>query len=122
MVTTGRCLSAWPWHAAGTYRVTDGRGGGGSGSQRFAPLNSWPDNVNLDRARACYGRSSKSTAAAYPGLTSLLLTGNVALESMGFETFGFGGGRIDEWEPDDSIYWGSETSGSATSDTTKRAT
>src|SRR5262245_53885046 len=96
------------WHAAGTYRIHDGRGGGGHGQQRFAPLNSWPDNVNLDKARrllwpikAKYGRKV-SWADLY------ILIGNVALEAMGFKTFGFGGGRPDQWEPDESVYWGPE--------------
>ncbi|MGM0559081.1 MAG: catalase/peroxidase HPI [Myxococcota bacterium] len=96
------------WHAAGTYRVTDGRGGGGSGAQRFAPLNSWPDNVNLDRARRLLWPVKKKYGRKLSWADLLLLTGNVAMESMGFETFGFGGGREDAWEPDDAVYWGSE--------------
>ena len=97
------------WHAAGTYRVTDGRGGGGTGAQRFAPLNSWPDNGNLDKARRLLWPIKQKYGNAISWADLLILTGNVALESMGFKTFGFGGGRPDIWEPEGDIYWGPET-------------
>ncbi|MEL6830411.1 MAG: peroxidase family protein, partial [Pseudomonadota bacterium] len=97
------------WHAAGTYRVTDGRGGGGTGAQRFAPLNSWPDNGNLDKARRLLWPIKQKYGNAISWSDLLILTGNVALESMGFKTFGFGGGRPDIWEPEGDIYWGPET-------------
>src|SRR6478672_3017858 len=96
------------WHAAGTYRIRDGRGGAGSGQQRFAPLNSWPDNVNLDKARRLLWPVKQKYGQKISWADLLILTGNVALESMGFKTFGFGGGRPDVWEPDESIYWGPE--------------
>lgn len=97
------------WHAAGTYRTGDGRGGAGSGQQRFAPLNSWPDNANLDKARRLLWPIKQKYGRKISWADLLVLTGNVALESMGFKTFGFGGGREDVWEPDDVVYWGSET-------------
>lgn len=97
------------WHSAGTYRVSDGRGGGGSGQQRFAPLNSWPDNVSLDKARRLLWPIKQKYGSKISWADLFLLTGNVALESMDFKTFGFAGGRPDSWEADESVYWGGES-------------
>src|SRR6201984_2095551 len=96
------------WHSAGTYRTGDGRGGAGSGSQRFAPLNSWPDNANLDKARRLLWPIKQKYGRKISWADLMILAGNVALEDMGFKTFGFGGGRADVWEPEEDVYWGPE--------------
>ncbi len=105
----GPLIIRMAWHSAGTYRVMDGRGGAGGGQQRFAPLNSWPDNVGLDKARRILWPIKKKYGQSISWADLMILAGNVALETMGFRTFGFAGGRVDTWEPDDDVYWGAET-------------
>ncbi|WP_298944755.1 catalase/peroxidase HPI [uncultured Microbacterium sp.] len=105
----GPLMIRMAWHSAGTYRVMDGRGGGGAGQQRFAPLNSWPDNVGLDKARRLLWPVKKKYGQSISWADLMILAGNVALENMGFSTFGYAGGRPDVWEPDDDVYWGPET-------------
>ncbi len=115
----GGLMIRMAWHSAGTYRIGDGRGGGGTGSQRLAPLNSWPDNVSLDKARRLLWPIKQKYGRKISWADLMILAGNCALESMGFKTFGFAGGRVDVWEPEEDIYWGAEQEWLATSDKPK---